>query len=85
MREVTNGTDEHDGGWLPAFLAAFAIGALVIAGLTFLEGLVLPGLLAIGVAILFFTLRRLLERQRATTERLQKLESELESRPKADS
>ena len=41
---------------------------------------IIPSLLAVGVAILFFSLRRIIDQQQVTAHRLRQIESELASR-----
>jgi uncharacterized paraquat-inducible protein A len=80
MSNTSNSSDEQENVWLSAFLLIFGLGSVVIAALAFIGGSLLPGLLAMGVAILFFALRRIIDQQQATAHRLRQIESELASR-----
>ena len=52
----------------------------MIAGLAIFSGALLPGLLAVGVAVLFFALRHIIDQQQVTDRRIRQIELELESK-----
>jgi hypothetical protein len=79
MSNTRSQNSEEEKGWLSALLLVFGLGAVVIAALSLIGGALMFGLLAVGVAIIFFALRRIIDQQATTMHRLRQVESELES------
>jgi uncharacterized membrane protein len=58
----------------------FGLFSVLIAGFAIIRGSLFVGFLGVGVAIVFFALRRIIDQRDSTSHRLAQIEAELESR-----
>jgi membrane protein implicated in regulation of membrane protease activity len=66
--------------WLSAFLLVIGILCVVVAAVAVCSGAVFVGLLSVALAVAFFALRRIVDQNQETAQRLRQIEAALSIR-----